>query len=190
MKRIIVGLSGASGSIYGIRLLEALKECKDIETHLVLSYWGAQTIEIETAYSVEQVKNLADFSYSNNQLDAKISSGSFPVSAVVILPCSMKTLAAIANGYSDVLMVRAADVALKEHNQLIIAPRETPFNTIHIENMLKLSRLGVSIVPPMPSFYNNPQCIDDLVDQYIGRILDILKIENNLVKRWDNLKVD
>ena len=185
-KRIVVAISGASGSIYGIRLLEALRQQEDIEIHLILSHWAEETIKIETDYSIDRVQALANYNYSNNELGARISSGSFRASGMVVAPCSMKTLAAISCGLADNLIARSADVMLKERRPLIIVPRETPLNVIHLENMLKLARMGVSIVPPMPSFYHKPKTLDDILNHFTGRILDLLGIENEMLGRWND----
>lgn len=183
LMKIIVGISGASGAIYGIRLLEELKK-REIESHLVISKWGTVTIGKETDYSVEQVMSLADKVYDEDNLGAAISSGSFKNNGMVIAPCSMKTLSGIANGYAEELIIRAADVCIKERRRLIILARETPLNPIHLENMLKLSRLGVTIMPPVPAFYANPKTLDDIVNHTVGRILDQLDIDNQLFTRW------
>jgi len=181
--RLVIAITGASGAIYGIRLLEETKKL-EIETHLIVSKWGMATIETETDYSFEEVKSLAAFCHSENDLAAVISSGSYKWDGMVIAPCSMKTVAGIANGYTDGLIVRAADVALKEKRSLTLLVRETPLNAIHLENMLKLSRLGVTIMPPVPSFYTRPETIKDIVDQTVGRILDQFGIEVGSLKRW------
>ncbi len=181
--KIIVGISGASGAIYGIRLLEEMKE-RGIETHLIISRWAEATITHETDYSVDQVKALAVKVYGENDLAAAISSGSFRNNGMVIAPCSMKTLSGIANGYAEDLMTRAADVAIKERRRLILLVRETPLNPIHLENMLKLSRLGITIMPPVPAFYSNPHTIGDIVNHTVGRVLDQLGLENQLFTRW------
>ena len=183
-KKLVIALSGATGVIYGIRLLGYLREMERVETHLILSHWAEENIEIETPYDVQEVKNLADYCYGNHELGARISSGSFGVSGMVIVPCSMKTLSAVACGYADSLIARCADVSLKERRRLIIVPRETPLNTIHLENMLRLSRMGVDIVPPMPSFYHRPETIDDLITHFCGRVLDLMEIPNPLSSRW------
>lgn len=182
-KRIIIGMSGSTGPIYGIRLLEVLKEL-DIETHLILSEWGEKTITIETDYKVDEVKALATYVHPATNQAAVISSGSFKTDAMVIVPCSMKTLSAVAHGYADNLVSRAADVVLKERRKLIMVPRETPLSDIHLENMLKLSRMGVVMMPPMPAFYNKPKSIMDMVDHTVSRLLDQLDIDNHLTKRW------
>src|SRR5437868_3286268 len=169
--RIIVGISGATGVIYGIRLLERLREA-GVETHLVLSKWGSRTLLHETSYSREQVEALADVSYAAADMGAAISSGSFQTAGMIIAPCSAKTLAAIAHGYGDSLIHRAADVVLKERRKLVLAVREAPLSDIHLENMLKLSRMGAVIFPPVPAFYHHPRTIDDIVAQTVMRVLD------------------
>ncbi len=184
--KLIVGISGASGAIYGIRLLEELKK-RDAEVHLVISKWGELTIEEETKYAVEEVRSLADKVYKEESLGAAIASGSFKNNGMIVAPCSMKTLSGIANGYAEGLLIRAADVCLKERRRLILLTRETPLNSIHLENMLKLSRLGVTIMPPVPAFYASPQTLDDIVNHTVGRILDQLDIENQLFRRWEGL---
>lgn len=181
--RIIVGISGATGAIYGIRLLEELKEA-GIETHLIISSWAEKTISMETDYSVEQVKDIAGYVYSSENQAAKISSGSFITDGMIIAPCSMKTLASISFGLADNLIARSADVVLKENRKLIIVPRETPLHAIHLENMLRLAKMGVTLLPPMPAFYNQPKTIDDIVNHTISRILDQFSIDNTLTKRW------
>jgi len=183
---IIVGITGASGSIYGITLLQELKRL-NIETHLVLSRWAEKNIYLETDYTPEQVRNLATYNYGDEEMSAAIASGSFLCQGMVVAPCSMKSLASIATGLTGNLIARGADVCIKEGRKLILVPRETPLNPIHLENMLKLSRLGVIIMPPVPAFYHKPETIDDIVKQTVGRVMDMLKIENDIVKRWDGL---
>jgi len=183
-ERLVIGITGASGAIFGIRLLEALRDHGGIERHLILSRWGEETIRLETDYSPQQVRAMADVVYEEHQMDAAVSSGSFSTKGMVILPCSMKTLSAIANGFDYNLMVRAADVTLKEGRTLILCPRETPLNTVHLENMLKLSRLGVRMAPPMPSFYHRPQQIEDIIGYHVARVLDQFQIETPSVRRW------
>ncbi len=183
-KRIIVGITGATGSIFGVRLLEVMR-ASGVETHLVMSKWGARTMTHETSRSVEEVNALASVSYNPNDQGAAISSGSFLTDGMVIAPCSMRTLAAIATGQGEHLVHRAADVALKERRKLILVVRESPLNEIHLENMLKLARMGVTILPPMPGFYNHPQSIEEMVDHIVMRILDQFGIESELTKRWD-----
>lgn len=182
--RLIVGITGATGAVYGIRLLEVLRD-KGVESHLVVTEWGERTIALETKYSVEYVKSLASQVHSPSDLAASISSGSYPVKGMAIVPCSMKTLSAIAHGYSESLVARAADVTIKEHRPLVLVARETPLSAIHIENMLNLSRLGVTVMPPMPAFYFRPRSIDDLVNHLVGKILDRFEIDHDLFPRWD-----
>lgn len=182
-RRLVVGITGATGSILGIRLLEAL-DALDVETHLILSDWAERTIRIETDYSVAQVQELASTHYEYGNQAAPVSSGSFPIDGMVIIPCSMNTLAALAHGLADKLIVRAADVMLKERRRLVVVPRETPLNTIHIRNMLTLSEMGVSMVPPVPAFYNHPETLDDFIRHIVARVLDQFGIENDLTVRW------
>lgn len=181
--KVVVGISGGSGAIYAVSLLKALKEM-NIETHLVVSTMGEYVTEHECGIGLEELKSMATHFHDNKNFAAPIASGSFRVDSMVVLPCSMKTLSAIANGYSDGLLTRACDVMIKEEKKLILVPRETPLSAIHLENMLKLSRIGVSIVPPTPGFYNHPQTIEDIVLNMTGRILDMMAIDNNLVNRW------
>ncbi|SMC00080.1 4-hydroxy-3-polyprenylbenzoate decarboxylase [Thermanaeromonas toyohensis ToBE] len=181
--RLIVAMTGATGAIYGIRLLEVLKE-KGLETHLILSRWAEETIKMETSWTVEAVRKLAAAFYCEDDLGAALASGSFRHQGMIIVPCSMKTLASIAHGLAINLISRAADVTLKEGRKLILVPRETPLNAIHLENMLRLARLGAVILPPMPAFYHHPRSLQDLVDHLIGRILDQLDIEHGLYQRW------
>ena len=182
--KIIVGISGASGSIYAVRLLQEMKKA-GVETHLVASKWAKYTIERETNYEFDQVKELASCYYSEDNMAARISSGSFKTDGMVIVPCSMKTLGNIANGIAGDLISRAADVCLKERRKLLLVTRETPLNTIHLENMLKLSRMGTIIMPPVPAFYNNPSTLGDIINQTVGRVLDQFDIESELLYRWD-----
>ena len=183
-KRIIVGISGASGAVFGIRLLEGLREA-GAETHLIISKWGAFTIAQETDYSLEAVRALASFVYDEDDMAAAISSGSFPIDAMAVVPCSMKTLAGIANGFSDDLITRAADVCLKERRPLILAVRETPLSKVHIENMLKATEAGAICMPPMPAMYTRPSSVDELVEQSVFRIMEKLGIDvTRGLKRW------
>ena len=182
--RVVVGISGGSGAIYAISLLKALKELK-IETHLVVSTMGGYVTEHECGVALEELKSLATYYHDNKNFAAPIASGSFKVDKTVILPCSMKTLSSVANGFSDSLIARACDVTIKEGRKLILVPRETPLSPIHLENMLKLSRMGVTIFPPSPGFYSHPETIEDIVLNMTGRILDMMDIENNLVSRWE-----
>jgi flavin prenyltransferase len=182
-QRLIVALTGATGAIYGVRLLEMLREAA-VETHLVISPWGRRTLLHETTYSVDQVLALADVTYLANDQGAAISSGSFLTLGMAVVPCSMRTLAAIAHGLGDNLIHRAADVVLKERRKLLLAPREAPLNDIHLENMLKLSRMGTIICPPMPGFYQRPDTIDDIVNQTVVRILDQFGLHLDSPGRW------
>jgi 4-hydroxy-3-polyprenylbenzoate decarboxylase len=181
--RIIVGISGGSGAIYALGILEALREL-NIETHLVVSNMGEYVINHECGVTLDELKEMANYYYENHDLAAKISSGSFKTDGMIIVPCSMKTLAGITMGYSDSLLTRAADVCIKDKRNLVILPRETPLSSIHLENMLKLSNLGVTIMPPTPGFYNHPQDLSDIVTSIVGRSLDQLGIEHNLLHRW------
>lgn len=187
---IIVGVSGATGIIYAINLLRALKDRDNVNTHLIMSDWAKENLKIETNYSLEEVESLATVVYDNKNLGAKTSSGSFITDGMVIVPCSMKTLSSIANGYDDNLISRTAGVMLKEGRKLILSPRETPLSPIHIENMLKLSRIGVRMVPPMPAFYNHPQSIEDMINHHVMKILDQLGINVNNAKRWQGTRRD
>jgi flavin prenyltransferase len=186
-RRLIVALTGATGTIYGVRLLEMLQGT-DVETHLVMSKWAARTLVHETTYTVDQVQALATEVYPLADQGAAISSGSFLTLGMVVVPCSMRTLAAIAHGLGDNLIHRAADVILKERRRLVLAVREAPLSEIHLENMLKLSRMGVSIVPPMPAFYSKPQTIDDVVNYTVARLLDQLDIHLDVRNRWLGLR--
>ena len=181
--KVVVGISGGSGSIYGVSLLKALKEL-GVETHLVVSTMGEYVTEHECGVSLEQLKELATYYHDNKNFAAPIASGSFKIDKTIIVPCSMKTLSGIANGFSDSLLSRACDVAIKERRQLIIVPRETPLSPIHLENMLKLANMGVTIFPPSPGFYSHPETIEDIVLNMTGRLLDMLGIDNDLVSRW------
>ena len=182
--RLIVGITGASGTIFGVRLLQMLHG-SGVETHMVMSKWGARTLIHETDYTVEQVESLATHSYPLGDQGAAISSGSFITLGMVIVPCSMRSLAAIANGLADNLVHRAADVILKERRKLVLVVRESPLNDIHLENMLKLSRMGVVILPPVPAFYNHPQNLDDMINHVTMRILDQFDIHLDVMNRWD-----
>jgi len=182
--RLIVGITGATGTILGVRLLQVLREAK-VETHLVFSNWGARTLIHETSYTVKQVQQMAAQHYAPQDQGAAVSSGSFVTQGMVICPCSVRSLAAIAQGHGDTLVHRAADVVLKERRKLVLVVRETPLSDIHLENMLKLSRMGVVIFPPVPAFYNHPKTIDDLVDQSILRILDQFGLNLTSSHRWD-----
>jgi 4-hydroxy-3-polyprenylbenzoate decarboxylase len=184
---LIVALTGATGTSIGVRVLELLQNA-GIETHLVMSRWARRTLVQETSYAVEQVEALATRVYPPTDQGAPISSGSFLTMGMLIVPCSMRTLAAIAHGLGDNLIHRAADVVLKEQRRLVLAVRETPLSEIHLENMLKLARMGVVIAPPVPAFYSRPQSLDDLVTYSAARLLDQLDIHVDLPHRWSGLR--
>ena len=184
MRRLIIGMTGSTGAIFGVRMLEALRST-GVETHLVISKWGQRTLEHETPYTVEQVRGLASVVHSPRDLGATISSGSFKTEGMVVAPCSVRTLAAVATGYGEHLVHRAADVTIKEGRRLVLLVREMPLSVVHLENMLKLARMGVCIMPPMPAFYDHPKSLDDIVDQIVARVLDQFNIEVPFIKRWD-----
>lgn len=181
--RLIIGITGATGVIYGVRLLERLRDA-GVETHLVISRWGARTLLHETPYSREQVEALAHTAYAPGDMGAAISSGSFQDAGMIVAPCSAKTLGAIAHGCGDGLVHRAADVVLKERRKLLLVVREAPLSDIHLENMLKLSRMGAVILPPMPAFYNNPRSLADIVEHTVARMLDQFGVEVPGAARW------
>ncbi len=183
--KVLLSMGGASGSIYGIRLLEELKK-SGVETHLIVTSGGKKIIEHETSYNFSKVKSLSDFYYENNDMFAGPASGSYIIDAMVICPCSMKTLSAVANGYGDTLTSRSAICQLKEERKLVLVPRETPLDLSSIENLKKAKLSGVKILPAMPGFYHKPKKIDDLVDFIVGKILDQLGIKHTLFKRWKN----
>ncbi|WP_409311224.1 non-oxidative hydroxyarylic acid decarboxylases subunit B [Pectobacterium sp. B1J-3] len=185
--RIIVGITGSTGAPLAIAVLQALRMQSDVEVHLVMSKWARVTIELETPMQWRDVAALSDVYYDSNNQAAKISSGSFLTDGMIIVPCSMKTLAGIRAGYSEGLIGRAADVVIKENRKLVLVPRETPLSTIHLENMTYLSRIGVNIVPPMPAFYNHPSSVDDIVNHIVTRILDQFGLEFHGAKRWEGL---
>lgn len=190
MKRIIVGISGASGVIYGIRLLEVLRDVAGVETHLVTSTAANITIGLETDYALEEVTALADVHYRFQDIAATIASGSFRTDGMVVIPCSMKTLAGIAHSFSDNLLLRAADVVLKDRRRLIIVSRETPLHLGHLRLMTQVTELGAVVMPPMPAFYHRPQTIDDIINQTVNRVLDLMDIElpQDLFQRWQGGK--
>jgi 4-hydroxy-3-polyprenylbenzoate decarboxylase len=187
MLRIIVGISGASGAIYGIRLLEELRSTKQVETHLVISKGAGLTIAHETDYRLEDVKGFADVVHSNSNLGASISSGSYKTDGMVIAPCSMKTLSGIAHSNAGNLLVRAADVVLKQRRLLVLMPRETPLHMGHCKLLYEASQLGAVIAPPMPAFYSKPESVDDIVNHSVGRIMDLFGLDTGTVKRWQGL---
>ena len=182
--RIVVGLAGSSGPIYGIRTLQALKDA-GIETHLVVSDGAKRTIPLETSWTVDKIEALATVVYPNHELAASISSGSFPTDGMIVVPCSMKTLAGIAHSFSQDLLVRAADVTLKERRKLVLVPRETPLHLGHLRNMVRATEMGAVILPPVPAFYHQPKSVEDLIDQTVGKILDQFHIEHRLFRRWE-----
>jgi len=177
-------MTGATGAVLGVEVLRRLQECPDVQTHLVLSRWARATIQLETELSAGDVSELADVVYSSDDQAAAISSGSFRTDGMVVVPCSMKTLAGVRMGYADGLIARAADVTLKERRKLVLVPRETPLSEIHLDNMLALARMGVSVVPPMPAFYNHPASVGDIVEHIVTRILDQFDIESPTARRW------
>lgn len=183
--RVIVGMTGATGAVLGIRLLQELRRQRDVETHLVLSRWAKATIDLETGWSVREVAALADVVHGPEEQAASISSGSFRTGGMVILPCSVKTLAAIRVGYGSDLIARAADVTLKERRRLVLGVRETPLSVIHLENMLALSQMGATILPPMPAFYNKPATLDDMIDHLVARTLDQFGLDSDNAVRWE-----
>lgn len=182
--KIVVGMSGASGAIYGIRTLKALRECQ-VETHLVISKSAKKTIVMETDFRVSEVEALADYVYENENIGAAIASGSFKHDGMIIAPCSIKSLSALAHSYNDNLLVRAADVTLKEKRKLLVIVRETPLHIGHLKLMVTLAELGGTILPPMPAFYHRPKTIDDIINQTVGKALDQFGIEHQLFRRWD-----
>jgi len=190
MKKLIVGISGASGVIYGVRLLELLRDLPDVETHLVMSSAAATTIGLETDYTAEQVLALADVTYRFQDIAAAISSGSFKTWGMIVIPCSMKTLSGIAYSFSNNLLLRAADVVLKDRRRLLLVPREMPLHLGHLRTMIQLTEMGAILAPPMPAFYHRPQTIDDIINQTVNRLLDTLEIElpHDLFRRWQGGK--
>jgi 4-hydroxy-3-polyprenylbenzoate decarboxylase len=184
MKRIIVAITGASGAIYGVRALEALRAMDEIEVHLVISPSAARTLREETDFSMEQVQGLAHVVHNHKDIGASIASGSFRTDGMVVAPCSVKTLSGIAHCYAEDLVIRAADVCLKERRPLVLLFRETPLHAGHIALMDQATRMGAIIMPPIPSFYHRPRSIEDIVDQSVGRMLDLFELSNDLVSRW------
>jgi 4-hydroxy-3-polyprenylbenzoate decarboxylase len=184
--RLIVGISGASGAIFGIRLLKVMSEQPNVETHLILTPAARQTIELETDWQVADVEALADHTYRFGDIAASISSGSRPIDAMIVVPCSMGTLSAIALSSSDNLLTRAADVALKERRRLVLAPREAPLHLGHLRLMTQVTEMGAIVYPPAPGFYTRPKTIDELIDQTVGRLIDVIgiRLEQDLTARW------
>jgi 4-hydroxy-3-polyprenylbenzoate decarboxylase len=181
---LVIGITGASGTIYGIRLLEVLSTLENIETHLIISRHGAEIIKYETGWEIEKVEALADVRYDIDDMGSALSSGSFKRDGMIIAPCSMKTLSALANSYTDNLITRAADTALKERKRLVLMVRETPLHLGHLRNMVKLTEMGAVIFPPIPAFYHRPQVIQDIIDHSIGKVLDLFDIPQQLFPRW------
>jgi flavin prenyltransferase len=188
-KRLIVGIAGASGVIYGVRLLEVLKQT-DIETHLIMSDAGKLNIRIETSYDVDAVLSMADVTYANRDIAASVASGSFQTMGMVIAPCTVKTLSGIANSYNENLLIRAADVQLKEKRKLALMFRETPLHVGHLRLLTLAAEMGAHIVPPVPAFYHHPETIDDIINQSVGKVLDYIGIKHDLFRRWDNSELE
>jgi len=187
-RRLIIGISGATGAIYGIRLLQVLQTAPDIETHLVMSKAAERTITYETDLTIPQVRAMADASYNITDIGATISSGSFQVEGMIIAPCSMKTLSATAHSLSIDLLGRAADVTLKERRPLVLVVREAPLHLGHLRLMVQAAEMGAIIVPPVPAFYNFPKTLDDIINHTVGRILDLFHIDVDMVKRWQGMQ--
>ena len=186
MLKLVIGITGSTGAIYGIRMLETLKKL-NVETHLVISEWGEKCISMETEFTPEYVKSLATNTSDEKNMASSVSSGTHKIDGMIVAPCSMKTLAAIANGYDDTLVARAAGVTIKESRKLVLMVRETPLSAIHLENMLKLARLGIVILPPVTEFYTKPKSIDDIVNHGVGKCLDQFDVEHDLYPRWGTL---
>jgi flavin prenyltransferase len=182
-KRIVVGISGASGVIYGVRMLDLLRKT-EYETHLILSEAGKKNVEIETGLKAQDVEAMADYTYNPKDVGASIASGSFLTEAMVVVPCTIKSLSGIANSYNENLLVRAADVTLKEKRKLVLVVRETPLHKGHLRLMTMAADMGAHILPPVPSFYHHPKTIEDIIDQTIGKIFDYLQIQHDLFQRW------
>jgi len=188
-KRIVIGISGASGVTYGVRMLELLRET-EFETHLIISEAGKLNFEIETSYKPAEVEAMADFVYDHKDMAASLSSGSFLTEAMVVIPCTMKSLSGIANSYNENLLVRAADVTLKEKRKLVLVVRETPLHVGHLRLMTMAAEMGAHLLPPVPSFYHQPKTLDDIIDQTIGKVFDYIGIEHDLFKRWGEKRKD
>ncbi len=182
--KLVIGISGATGAIYGIRALQTLRSCQ-VETHLVITDSAKMTIEMETPFTVKGVERLADFVHDNRDIGASIASGSFKTDGMIIAPCAIKSLSALANSYNDSLLVRAADVMLKEKRKLVVIPRETPLHIGHLKLLMTISEMGAVILPPMPAYYHMPKTIDDIINQTVGKALDQFNIEHQLFKRWE-----
>ena len=189
-RRIVVAITGATGAVYGVRLLQRLGACPGVETHLVVSDAASLTLHQEVGLQKRDVEALAHVVHRNREIGASIASGSFQTDGMVIAPCSMKTLAAVAHGLSDNLIARAADVILKERRRLVLMVRETPFNLAHLRNMTAVTEMGGIVFPPLPSFYNRPATIDEMVDHTVGRVMDLLGVDNSLAPRWAGMRGD
>lgn len=185
--RLVVGMTGATGAVFGVRLLEALREIEGVETHLVISKWARTTLKLETGRTATEVARLADHGYGPGEQAAPISSGSFRTDGMIIAPCSMKTVAGIRTGYTEGLIGRAADVVLKERRKLVLVARESPLSDIHLENLLALSRMGAVVMPPVPAFYNHPESVEDVVDHIVTRVLDQFDLPSAGARRWNGL---
>lgn len=188
MPRIVIGISGASGAIYGVRLLEVLEHIPDVETHLIITEHGERTLLHETDYNLSDVHNMADYCHDVRDIGASLASGSFQRDGMVVAPCTIKTMSALAHSYSDNLLVRAADVCLKESKKLVLVVRETPLHLGHLRNLTRLAEMGAVIFPPVPAFYHRPTTIAELVDATVGRILDVFGVEHSLFERWSSGK--
>ncbi|MBI4285034.1 MAG: UbiX family flavin prenyltransferase [Chloroflexi bacterium] len=185
--KLVVGISGASGAIYGVRLLEVLATMPHVETHLIISRWGEEIISHEMNLPLAAVKKLATYCYDVDELGARVSSGSFTRDGMVIAPCSVKTMSALAHSYTENLLVRAGDVTLKERKRLVLVPRETPLHLGHLRTMVQLTEMGAIILPPVPSFYNRPKTVDDIVNHTVGRILDLFDLKHDLFPQWSGI---
>ena len=185
---LIVGITGATGAIYGIRLMEILHDIKNIEAHLIVTEAGAESIKHETGWELNQIYSLANHHYNIDDIGARLASGSFKRDGMIIAPCTIKTMSAIANSYTTNLLIRAADVTLKERKKLVLMVRETPLHLGHIRNMEKITEMGGIILPPVPAFYHKPQTIEDIIDHTVGKVLDIFDIEHSLYRRWQGLE--
>jgi 4-hydroxy-3-polyprenylbenzoate decarboxylase len=190
LMKLVIGITGSSGVIYGIRLLQVLQDHPEVETHLILSKFGRLNVTLETDMQPEQVEALADVVHSPGNQAASISSGSFKTDGMIVAPCSMKTLSAIVHSYADSLIPRAADVTLKERRPLVLMPRESPLHLGHCELLYKAAQLGAVIAPPVPAFYNKPQTLDDMINHSVGRVLDLFDIDTGIVERWGGSKAD
>src|SRR3990172_5275512 len=188
-RRLVIGISGATGAIYGIRLLQVLKTAPEIETHLVLSNAAERTITFETKFTIREIREMADVAYNVKDIGATISSGSFHAEGMIVAPCSMKTLATVANSFSIDLLGRAADVTLKERRPLVLLVREAPLHLGHLRLMVQAAEMGATIVPPVPAFYNFPKTLDDIINHTVGRVLDLFHLDVDIVKRWRGMQV-